>query len=60
MGIPALLLTPVVTLILTTAVTWSARMAEIARNLAIIPAWLGTGLIGFTTILFLLRLLFGR
>jgi hypothetical protein len=60
LGIPTVLLTPIVTLILTTAVTWSARLAEIARNLAIIPGWLGTGLIGLTTILFLLRLFFGR
>ena len=60
LGIPTVLLTPVVTLILTTAVTWSGKIADIARNLAVIPAWLGTGILGFTGILFLLRLLFGR
>ena len=60
LGIPAVLLTPVVTLILTTAVGWSARLAEIARNLAVIPAWLGSGLMAITGITFLLRLIRGR
>jgi hypothetical protein len=60
LGIPTVLLTPVITLILTTAVSWSARVAELARNLAIIPAWLGTGILGFTGVLFLIRLLVGR
>ena len=35
-------------------------MARIFMNLAHMPAWLGTGILGITTILFLLRLLFGR
>ena len=60
LGISALILTPILTLLLSTAVTWSAILVEIARNLALIPAWLGTGLIIITALGFLRRLIFGR
>lgn len=60
LGIPAVLLTPIITLVLTSAVTWSGILAEIARNLVLIPAWLGTALLIITGIGFLWRLIFGR
>ena len=56
----ALLLTPFITILLTSAVEWSAKLAEIARNLAVIPAWLGTGLLILSGIGVLKRLMFGR
>ena len=59
-GIPTLLLTPLITMLFASAERWSALMARIFINLAHVPAWLGTGILGITTILFLLRLLFGR
>ena len=60
LGIPTLVLTPILTLLLSTAVTCSAILVEIARNLVLIPAWLGTALLAFTGIAFLWRLIFGR
>ena len=60
LGIPTIVLTPILTLLLSTAVTWSALLAEIARNLVLIPAWLGTALLIITGIAFVWRLIFGR
>lgn len=60
LAIPAVILTPILTLLLTTAVTWSAILVEIARNLALVPAWLGTGLLIVAIVGFLRRLVFGR
>ena len=60
LGIPAVFLTPILTLLPTTAVTWSAILVEIAKNFALIPAWLGTGMLVLTGLAFLRRLIFGR
>ena len=60
LGIPALLLTPLITILLTSAVEWSAKLAEIARNLVAVPAWVGTALLILSGIVALKRLFFGR
>ena len=60
LGLPALLLTPFITLLLSSAVEWSAKLAEIARNLVVIPAWVGTALLILSGIGALKRLIFGR
>ena len=60
LGIPALLLTPFITMLVTSAVEWSAKLAEIAKNLAVVPAWLGTALLILSGIVALKRLMFGR
>ena len=59
-GIPAVVLAPVITGVLTSAVTWSAILADIARNLAMVPAWVGTALLALSGIALLRRLMFGR
>jgi len=60
LGIPTVVLTPIITLLLTTAVTWSGILADIARNLVLIPAWLGAALLIIASISFLWRFIFGR
>ena len=60
LGIPAVVLTPVITLLLTSAVTWSGKLVEIARNLVLIPAWLGSALLVVTALGVLWRFIFGR
>ena len=60
LGMPALLLTPFITMLLTSAVEWSAKLAEIAKNLAVIPAWIVTALLLLAGIGVLKRLMFGR
>lgn len=60
LGIPAVLLTPIITLLLTSAVEWSAKLAQIARNLALVPAWVGTAVLIVAGIGALKRFMFGR
>ena len=60
LGIPALLLTPFISILLTSGVEWSGKLAEIAKNLAVVPAWLGTALLILSGIGVLKRLMFGR
>jgi len=60
LGIPALVLTPVITVLLTTAVTWSGILVEIAKKLVLLPAWLGAALLAMTALGVLWRFLFGR
>lgn len=59
-AIPILLLTPVLTLILTSAVTWSAAIAEVFHNLALAAQWIATALLWIGGIVLALRLMTRR
>jgi hypothetical protein len=50
-----------VTMVLAVAARWSATLAEIASNLASVPAWLGAAvLIAILAVVSVLRFLAGR
>lgn len=60
LGVPALLLAPVISFLLHQGKTWAELLVEITRNLSLIPAWLGAGLLVSIGIAFLWRLISGR
>jgi hypothetical protein len=60
LGIPAFVLSPIITALLTTANNWSGILVEISHNLVLIPAWLGSALLVVTALGALIRFLFGR
>ena len=55
LGIPALLIVPPLTFLLSEFVTWSQLLVEIAKNLAIVPLLAVVGIAIFTCIVFTLR-----
>jgi len=60
LGIPGLLIVPVVTCLLTEFVTWSALLVEIATNLAVLPSALLLAVLLFSALAFVIRKLFTR
>ena len=59
-GIATAVLTPVVRMLLNSVVSLSAILIEIAKNLVLLPAWIGTALLIIAGVGLLWRQIFGR
>jgi hypothetical protein len=60
LGIPALLIVPIVTYLFTEFVTWSGLLVHIAKNLAVLPGALLIAIALFSALAFVLRRLLAK